>query len=58
MGASTSLALALTAAEAKHVAAQVKVGIGQAFDPLPRIAAWWLLQPLVREKTISRLRAG
>jgi signal transduction histidine kinase len=31
-------------AEARHVAGQLKVGLNQAFDPLQRIAAWWLIQ--------------
>jgi signal transduction histidine kinase/sensor domain CHASE-containing protein len=40
-----------TDAEARHVAAQVKVGLSQAFDPLQKIGAWWLLQgrPLAPE---------
>ena len=33
-----------TEAEAKHVAAQVRVGVLQAFDPLQRLAVWWLLE--------------
>jgi signal transduction histidine kinase len=33
-----------TAAEARHVAAQLSVGLSQAFDPLHRIALWWLMQ--------------
>ncbi len=33
-----------TAAESKHVAAQIGVGLRQSFEPLRRIAAWWLLQ--------------
>jgi signal transduction histidine kinase len=38
-------------AEAKHVASQVRVGVQRAFDPLQRIAAWWLLEgrPLAPE---------
>jgi signal transduction histidine kinase len=37
--------------EARHVAAQLSVGLSQAFDPLHRVAAWWLLQgrPLAAE---------
>jgi signal transduction histidine kinase len=31
-------------AEARHVSAQLRVGLAQAFEPLHRIAAWWLLQ--------------
>jgi len=31
-------------AEARHVAAQLRVGVVQAVEPLQRIAAWWLLQ--------------
>jgi len=31
-------------AEARHVAAQLKVGIEQTLEPLKRVAAWWLLQ--------------
>ncbi len=40
-----------TRAEAKHVGAQVRVGVLEAFDPLQRIAAWWLSQgrPLAPE---------
>jgi signal transduction histidine kinase len=40
-----------TGAEARHVAAQLRVGLLQAFEPLQRIAAWWLLQgrPLAPE---------
>jgi len=33
-----------TQAESKHVAAQVRVGVLQAFEPLQRIAAWWHLE--------------
>jgi signal transduction histidine kinase len=33
-----------TQAEAKHVAAQLTVGLEQAFDNLDRVSAWWLLQ--------------
>jgi len=33
-----------TAAEAKHVAAQLRVGVLQAFEPLQRVAKWWLVQ--------------
>jgi signal transduction histidine kinase len=42
---------ASTDAEARHVAAQLSVGLSQAFDPLQRIAEWWLLQgrPLAAE---------
>jgi len=42
---------ARTEAEARHVSAQVRVGILQAFDPLSRIGEWWLLQgrPLTPE---------
>src|SRR5689334_18927000 len=37
--------------EARHVAAQLKVGILQTIEPLHRVAAWWLLQgrPLAPE---------
>ena len=40
-----------TDAEARHVAAQVKVELLQAFDPLQKIGAWWLSQgrPLAPE---------
>lgn len=40
-----------THAEAKHVAAQLRTGVLEAFDPLRRIAAWWLLEgrPLAPE---------
>ena len=40
-----------TDAEARHVAGQLKAGLNQAFDPLQRVAAWWLLQgrPLAPE---------
>ncbi|MGO9256947.1 MAG: ATP-binding protein [Bryobacteraceae bacterium] len=40
-----------TDAEARHVAGQLRVGLNQAFDPLQRIAAWWLLEgrPLAPE---------
>src|SRR4051794_24104077 len=31
-------------AEARHVAAQLKVGLVQTVEPLKQIAAWWLLQ--------------
>ncbi|PWU08835.1 MAG: hypothetical protein C5B51_07150 [Terriglobia bacterium] len=33
-----------TQAESRHVAAQVRAGILQEFEPLRRMAAWWLLQ--------------
>jgi signal transduction histidine kinase len=42
---------ARTDAEARHVAAQLTVGLRQAFEPLQRIGAWWILQgrPLAPE---------
>jgi signal transduction histidine kinase/sensor domain CHASE-containing protein len=54
------------AAEAKHVAAQLRVGLLQALDPLQRIASWWQLQgrPLTPEdwdtdaQLFVRARAG
>jgi signal transduction histidine kinase len=33
-----------SSAEARHVAAQLKVGLLQAVEPLSRIAAWWLVE--------------
>jgi signal transduction histidine kinase len=33
-----------TEAEARHVSAQLRVGMSQSFEPLRRIASWWLLQ--------------
>jgi signal transduction histidine kinase/sensor domain CHASE-containing protein len=40
-----------TAAEANHVGAQLRTGVLQAFDALPRIGDWWLSQgrPLAPE---------